>query len=181
MSEKCEKFYREAIKLEEELGSEKEDNSRKHAMCSKLEQLVTQLNSIHAALIQTVKANFATGCSTTLSEHAKNHHGMLRQYQQTAESGNQTLLVSSTSAVDKDPKETVIDTGMGKIEIAVENIEVSSRQSATHGSRKGSSIGNSRSSRRRQFDEMRLENLRANKKTEPPTNARAAVGFRAGT
>ena len=43
---------------------------------------------------------------------------MLKQYQQTAGSGNQTSLVSSTSAVDKDPNETVIDTGVEEIENA---------------------------------------------------------------
>ena len=56
---------------------------------------------------------------------------MMRQYQQTAESGNQTSLVSSMSAVDKDSNETVIDTGIGAIEKARQNIEVSSRRSAT--------------------------------------------------
>ena len=52
-----------------------------------------------------------------------------------------------------------IDTGNGALENAEENVEVSSRHSATQGSRK------QRSSRRRQIEEMELENLRANKET----------------
>ena len=75
--------------------------------------------------------------------------------------------MSTTSAGDKDPNdETVIDTGNGAIEIAEENNEVSSKHSATHGSRKQPSIANSRSSKRRQIEEMELENLRAKKETE---------------
>ena len=76
-------------------------------------------------------------------------------------------LVSSTLAGDKDSNdETVIDTGNGAIENAEENGEVSSKHSATHGSRKQPSIANSRSSKRRQIEEVELENLRAKKETE---------------
>ena len=81
-------------------------------------------------------------------------------------SEDQTSLVTSTSAADEDPKESVIDTGYGAIKNAGENVEVSSRHSATQGSRKQPSIADSRSSRRRQIEEMELENLRAKKETE---------------
>ena len=91
---------------------------------------------------------------------------LIKQYQQTAESGNQTSLVASTLACDKDPKETVIDTKIGTTENPEENVEVSSRHSAAHGSRKEPSIATSRSSRRRKIDEMELGNLRARKETE---------------
>ena len=60
MSEKCESFYREAEKEQEELGSENLDESRKQALSSKLDQLVTKLGSFHAGLIQIMKSNFAT-------------------------------------------------------------------------------------------------------------------------
>ena len=46
--------------MEEELGSENLDHSRKQALCSKLEQLVTKLDSSHAAVIQIVKSDLAT-------------------------------------------------------------------------------------------------------------------------
>ena len=91
---------------------------------------------------------------------------LIKQYRLSKDCGNQTSLVSTTSAVDKDLNETVIDTGNGALENAEENVEVSSRHSATQGSRKQPSIANSRSSRRRQIEEMELENLRAKKETE---------------
>ena len=75
--------------------------------------------------------------------------------------------MSTTSTGDKDPNdETVIDTGNGAIENAEENAEVSSKSSATHGSRKQPRIANSRSSKRRQIKELELENLEAKKETE---------------
>ena len=74
--------------------------------------------------------------------------------------------MSSTFAGDKDPKETVIDTGNGVVENVEENLDVSSRHSATQGSRKQPSIANSRSPRRRQIGEMELENLRTQKERE---------------
>ena len=126
------------------MGSENLDDSRKQALFSKLEQLVTKLDSTHAALIQIVKSNIATDWLTALSENKDYHQCMLKQYQQTRESGNKTLLVSSTSAVGKDPNETLIDTGIGAMENSGENVEISSRHSATLGCRKEPSIANSR-------------------------------------
>ena len=76
--------------MEEELGSENLDDSRKQALCSKLEQLLTKLDSIHAAIIQIVKSEFATVYLTKLSKHKKYFRKILKQYQQTAVSGNQT-------------------------------------------------------------------------------------------
>ena len=140
MSEKSESFYREAAKSR----SENLDNSRNQAFCSKLEKLLLNIDSTYAALMQIVRSDIATDWLTTLSENEDYHPCMLKQYQQTAESGNQTSLVSSTSAADKDPNKTVIDAGRGQMENTEENIEVSSRHFATHGSRKGPSIANSR-------------------------------------
>ena len=165
IAEKYESFYREAEKVDKELGLENLDDSRKQALCSKQEQLVTKLDSSHAAIIQIVKSEFSAGYLTNLSKHKNYFQDLLKQHQQTAESGNQTSLVSSTSAADKDPKESVIDTGNGALENA-ENLGVSSRHFATQGSRKQPSIANSRSSRRRQIEEMELKNLRAKKETE---------------
>ena len=69
MLEKLDSFYREAVILEKELGSENLDDSRKQALCSNLEQLVTQLDSIHAALIQILRSNIAAEWLTTLNEN----------------------------------------------------------------------------------------------------------------
>ena len=90
--EKGESFNREAAKLGEDLGSENLDDSRKQALRSKLEQLVTKLDSSHAAILQIVKSKFATDWLTTLSNNKK-CQDLLKQLQPTAESGNQTSLV----------------------------------------------------------------------------------------
>ena len=74
--------------------------------------------------------------------------------------------MSSTSAGDKNPNETVIDTRNGAVGNAVENAGFSSRHSATQGRRMELSIANWRSSRRRWIDEMELKNLRAKKEAE---------------
>ena len=94
------------------------------------------------------------------------YRDLIKQYSLSKDCGNQTALVSSTSAVDKDPNETVIETRNGAIENTEGNVEVSSRHSATKGSRKQPSIGNSRSSRRRQIDELELKNIRTKRETE---------------
>ena len=77
---------------------------------------------------------------------ARSHYqDLIKQYMLSKYCGNQTSLVSTTSTGDKDPNDkTVIDTGSGTIENAEENAEVSSKHSATHGSRKQPSIANSR-------------------------------------
>ena len=74
--------------------------------------------------------------------------------------------MSTTSAGDKDPNETVIDTGNGVTENVEENVEVSSRHSGTHRSKKELSNANSRSSRRREIEVMELENMRAKKEAD---------------
>ena len=48
----CISFYWDAKNLEEELGTENLDHSRTQALCSTLEQLITKLDSTHAAFIQ---------------------------------------------------------------------------------------------------------------------------------
>ena len=80
------------------------------------------------------------------------YRDLIKQYRLSKDCGSQTSLVSSTSAVDKDPNKTVIHTGNAAVENAEENFEVSSRHSATQGIRKHSSITNSGSSRRRKIE-----------------------------
>ena len=101
MLKKGEQFYEEVAKLGEELGSENLDDPRRQALRSKLEQLGTKLDSSYAAIIQLVKSKFATNWLTTLSNNKNYFQDLLKQYHQTPESGNQTWLVSSTSAADK--------------------------------------------------------------------------------
>ena len=65
MSKKSKLFYREAVKLGEQLGSENLDDTRKQALSSKLEELITKLGSTHAALIQIVKSDITKDWLTT--------------------------------------------------------------------------------------------------------------------
>ena len=129
MVEKSLQFYSEATKMGKELRKRKFRRS-KQAFCSKVEQLVTKLDTSHAEIIRILKTDTATDCLKGLNENKYYHRGLLKPYQQTAESGNQTLLLSSTSAVDKDSNKTVIDTSNGAIENAEVNVKFSSRHSA---------------------------------------------------
>ena len=85
MSETCESYYREAEEVEFNLGSENLDGSRKQVLCGKLEQIVTKLDSSHAAVIQIVKSDFATESLTSLSEKKNYIQNQLKKYQQSAE------------------------------------------------------------------------------------------------
>ena len=71
------------------------------------------------------------------------YRDLIKQYGQITDCGNQTPLMSSTSVGDKDPNETIIDTGNGALENAEEKVEVFLRHSSTQGSRKQPSIANS--------------------------------------
>ena len=147
------------------MGTKNLDDSRKRALCSKMELFVTKLDSNHVEFIRIVKSDTPSDWLSTLSENKDYHWGMLKQYVRAAGNGNQTSLLS-TLAGDTDSDNTVIDAGNGAIVNLEEKIEVSSLHSATNGSKKVLIIANSRSSRRRQMHEMELANLRANKKEE---------------
>ena len=71
-----------------------------------------------------------------ISNIRSHYQDLIKLYRHRKDRGNQTPLVSSLSAADKDPNETVFDTENGALENAKENVEVSSRHSATQGSRK---------------------------------------------
>ena len=135
------------------------DDSQKQALCSKMEQLVTKLDSIHATFIRIVKADTDTDCLKGLSANKDYHLGLLKRYEQTAESENQTSSVSSTSPGDKDLHKTIIDTVYVAIENDEKKFEVSSRHSVTNGSTREPSIVSWRSLRRQQIEEMELKHL----------------------
>ena len=145
----------------------KEIESRNLKRIQKIEQLLERLDKIFSECLRILKTEACHYGFTNFSNARSHYQDLIKQYRLSKDCGNQTSLVSSTLAGDKDPNdETVIDTGNGAIENAEQNAEVSSKHSATHGSRKQPSIANSRSSKRRQIEEMELENLRAKKETE---------------
>ena len=153
--------------LEKKLKSEYLSDSERQILCDQMERLLEKLDEIYAEALRILNTEGCPDGFPNFSKTRSQYQDLINQYRFSKDCGNQTSLVSTTSAGDKDPNdETVIDTGNGAIENAEENAEVSSKRSATHGNRKQPSIANSRSSRRRQIEEMELENLRAKKETE---------------
>ena len=147
--------------------SENLSDSEKQILCDQAERLLEKLDEICAEALRILKTENCPHGFANFSNVRSHYQDLIKQYRLSKDCGNQTSLVLSTSAGDKDPNdETVIDTGNGAIENAQENDEVSSKHSATHVSRKQPSIANSRSSKRRQIEEMELQNLGAKKDTE---------------
>ena len=146
----------ELLKLEKKLKAENLSDSEKQILCDQAERLLEKLDEIFAENLQILKTEACPQGFANFSNDRSYYRDLIKQYRLSKDCGNQTSLVSSTSAGDKDPNETVIDTRNGTLENAEENVEVSSRHSATQGSRKEPSTANSRSSRRRQIDEMEL-------------------------
>ena len=168
----------ELLELEKKLKSENLCDSEKQILCDQAERFLEKLDEIYAEALRILKTENCPHGFANFSNVRSHYQDLIKQYRLSKDCGNQTSLVTATSAGDKDPNdETVIDTGNGAIENAEEKAEVS-KHSVTHGSRKQPSIANSRSSRRRQIEEMELKNLRAKKETA--TTARAPVGVRAG-
>ena len=154
------------FKLEEEFKKEKLSDSLKQTLCNKLEELLMTLDINSAEAIQLLKPDVRVEWFMMISNNRNYYTDLLKKYQQTAESRNQTSLVSTTSAGGTDPNETVVQTGIAVKENVEENVDVSSRHSETQRSRKEPSIANSHSSRRREIDHLELENMRAKKRAD---------------
>ena len=161
LDQKFTSFYREMFKLEEEFKKENLSDSLKQTLCNKLEELLTTLDINSAEAIQLVKPDVRFGWFMVISNNRNYYTDLLKKYQQTAESRNQTSLVSTTSARGTGPNETVVQTGIAVTENVEENADVSSRNSETHRSGKEPSIANSHSSKTRVIDQLELENMRA--------------------
>ena len=154
----------ELLKLEKKLKAENLSDSEKQILCNQAQRLLEKLDAIFAEFLQIMKTEACPQGFANFSNARSYYRDLIKQYRLSKDCGNQTSLVSSTSVGDKDPNKTVIDTGNGALEYAEQNVEVSSRHSATQGSRKQPSTANSRSSRRRKIDEMELENTNIRKK-----------------
>ena len=157
----------ELSEFEKKLKVEHLSEPEKQILCDQAERLLEKLDEVFAEVLQIMKTEACPHEFAGFINARSHYQDLIKQYRLSKDCGNQTSLVSTTSAGDKDPNDEIeIDTGNGAIENAEESNEVSSKHSATHGSRKQPSIANSRSSKRRQIEEMELENLRANKETE---------------
>ena len=155
----------ELSELEKKLKVEDLSEPEKQILRDQAERLLENLDEVLAEVLQIRKTEACPHEFAGFINARSHYQDLIKQYRLSKDCGNQTSLVSTTSAGDRDPKdETVTDTGA--IENAEENNEVSSKHSTIHGSRKQPSIANSRSSKRRQIEEMELENLTVKKETE---------------
>ena len=141
-------------------------SKKQQRLYNQMEELVQNLDKIYAEWPRITKPVVCNQEFVSFSDMRSYYLDLIKLYRHNKDCGIQISAVSSTSAGDKDPNKTLIATGNGAIENAEENFEDFSRFSATHGSRKQPSNVNSRSSRKRKIDEMEIENLRAEKKTE---------------
>ena len=156
----------ELLYLEKKFKAENLSDSEKQILCNQAERLLEKQDAIFAEFLQKMKTEACPKGFAILSNVRSYYRDLIKQYSCSRDFRNQISLVSSTSAGDKGPNKTVIDKGNGALQNGEKKVEVSSRHSATKGSRKQPSTANSRSSRRREIDEMELKNLRAKKETE---------------
>ena len=150
----------ELSNLEAKLKVENLSDSEKQTLCNQVERLVEKLDEIYAEAIRMIKPEDYSQELVEFSKNKSYYQDLIKQYGQIKDCGSQTSLVSSTSAVDKNPNETVIDKRFGARRNAEESVEM---HSATHGIQKEPSIAKRRSSRRRQIAEVELENLKYKK------------------
>ena len=76
-------LYCDAIKLEEELGTENSDDSQKQAMCDELEQLLAKLDPTHPEIIRIANSDTGTMYLTMTTlieiEDKDYHRGIQKQ------------------------------------------------------------------------------------------------------
>ena len=117
--------------LEKRLKAEKSNESEKETLCNQLKQLAEKLDEVYEELMRIIRSEDCTQGFLDLSDSRSYYRDLIKQYGHCKNCGNQTSLVSSTSAGDKDPNETVIETRNGAIGSTQENVEVSFRHCAT--------------------------------------------------
>ena len=123
--------------MENKFKAETLNDSKKQALCNQMEVLVEKLDEKNTELIRITRPEVRTQEFVIFSDFRSHYQDLIKLYRHSKDCRNQTSLVLSTSAVDKElKKKTVNDTGNGAIENAEENVEVSSRHSANQGSRK---------------------------------------------
>ena len=102
--------------LKNKLKTEIWSDSEKQTLCNQVERLVEKLDEIYSESIQKIKPKKYRSRELVDFSNIRSHYrDLIKQYGHSKDCGNQNSLVSSTSAVDKDPYETVIDTGIWNI------------------------------------------------------------------
>ena len=146
----------ESKKLIKQLESS-EESSEKTTLCSKLEKLMSKNATLSSEIVQLLKPEIAAKEMIIFADSNNSIREALRQHQQMADFGNQTSLVATPNASEKDPNETVIDTSKSNPKSQLDNIEVSSEKSVAGQSQRTSKA----TSRRREAEELELKNLKA--------------------
>ena len=142
-----------------------DDSSEKPTLCSKLEKLMSKYATLSSQIVQLLKPEIASKGMIEFADRDTYIREVIRQHQQTADFGNQTSLVATPNTSEKDPNETVVDTSKSNPKSHLDNIEVSSKKSAV-GQSQRTSKATSRASRRREAEELELENLKAKQEAE---------------
>ena len=101
----------EVSDLKSKLKTEKFSQSEKQKLCDQVEQLVVKLDKIYTEWIRMMKREDCSQQFEDLSVSRSYYRNLITHYEHSKDCRNQTSLVSSTSADDKDPIDTVIDTG----------------------------------------------------------------------
>ena len=118
--------------------------------------------TLSSEIVQLLKPDIASKEMIIFADSNNSIREVLRQHQQMADFGNQTSLVATPNASEKDPNETVIDTSKSNPKSQLDNIEVSSKKSAAGQSQRTSKA----TSRRREAEELELKNLKAKQEAE---------------
>ena len=121
--------------------------------------------TLSTEIVQLLKPEVASQMMIEFADRETYLRGVIRQHQQTAEFGNQTSLVATPNASKKDPNETVVDASKSNSKSHLDNIEVSSKKSAA-GQSQRTSKATSRSSKRREVEELEREKLKAKQEAE---------------
>ena len=95
--------YNEMLKLEKNLMSENLSDQKKQTLCNKMEEQVEKLDEICTEWIQISKPEVHAREFVVFSDIRSHYRDMIKLYRHSKDCGNQTSLVSSTSAGDKDP------------------------------------------------------------------------------
>ena len=96
-ADKCNSFNSKAMKLGKGLGIKNSHDSRKQALCGRLEQRLTKIISNHLKTIWIVKSDTASSWLTIVSENKDYHRSMLKQDPQTQSVEIRNWFLSSTS------------------------------------------------------------------------------------
>ena len=95
----------ELLELEEKLKAENLSESEKQILCDQAERLLEKLDEICAEAIRIAKTEACHHGFTNFSNARSHYQDLIKQYRLSKDCGNQTSLVSTTSAGDKDPND----------------------------------------------------------------------------